>query len=97
MKTERPTAMICRHCEVDKEPINLVVYSKSRHEFQFMCGQDGHTIDDADPIHVDHVFEDDRSLIPLAYISTDFEAERGDKEGLWAIRFVSDEYLDTED
>jgi len=27
-----------------------------------MCGQDGHTIDDAELTHVDHVFEDDHLL-----------------------------------
>jgi hypothetical protein len=61
-----------------------------------MCGQDDHTVNDADPIHVNHVFEDDQSLVPLAFISTNFEAERGGEDGLWSIRFVSDEYLDAE-
>ena len=62
-----------------------------------MCGEDGHTVNDAGPIHVDHVFEDDHSLVPLAFIFTNFEAERGGEDGLWSIRFVSDVYLDADD
>ena len=72
------------------------MYSKERNEFQFMCGKDDHSIDNVDPIHVDHVFEDDPSLVPLAFIRTSFVAQRLAEANHWTIEFVSEEYLDQE-
>ena len=59
-------------------------------------GQDGHTVNDAGPIHVNHVFDGHHSQVPRAFISTNFEAERGGEDGLCSNRFVSVEYLDAE-
>lgn len=72
----------------------LVVYSKERHEFQIMCGADSHRINDVDPIHADHVFEDDPTLIPLAYVRTSFIAQRSEKGNSWRIEFVTEAELD---
>lgn len=97
MGIDRPTAMICTHCESGDSFVSLVVYSKARHEFQFMCGAEGHEIADAYPIHADHVFNDDPTLIPLAYIGTSFIAERSIRGNHWRIEFVAEAELSNDD
>lgn len=94
MELARPTALICTHCQTGESFVSLVVYSAERHEFQFMCGADGHGFNDADPIHADHVFNDDPTLVPLAYIRTSFIAERTKKGNAWHIEFVMETELD---
>jgi len=96
MELTRPTAMICTHCESGELLISLVVNSKVRHEFQFMCGTDGHDAKDAHPIHADHVFNDDPTLVPLAYIGMPFIAERSVRGQHWQIAFVTEDELSGE-
>jgi len=93
LELTRPTAMICSHCEQNERPIKLVVYSLARNEFQFMCGEADHTEENTDPIHVDHVFNDDHSLVPFAFIRRPFVAERANGKMKWLIEFLSEEDL----
>lgn len=80
-------ALICCHCEKRGRPILLVAFTADDGIYQFLCGEDGHDVDDADPIHQSHVVVDDPTIAPLLLIDKTFEAERDSVTSPWRINF----------
>ena len=85
-------SIICTHCEKRERPILLVDYSPKLKSYQFMCGESGHGVDDADPIHLHHVLEDDETIRELLTIERAFEAERASVNDPWRITFIEDDF-----
>ena len=83
-------SIICTHCEKRDRPILIVDYCSKRKSYQFMCGESGHTIDDADPIHAFHVLQDDETIKELMTIKRSFEAERISVNDPWRITFIDE-------
>ncbi|WP_284166172.1 hypothetical protein [Frigidibacter sp. SD6-1] len=83
-------ALICKHCEKRERPILFVAYTPSDGIYQFLCGEDGHEVDDADPIHIDHVAQDDPSVVELFKHDVLFEAERESEQHPWRLDFNPD-------
>ena len=87
---KNPMGLICTHCERGDKPILLVAYTASDGVFQFLCGEDGHGVDDADPIHLHHVVSDDPSVACLLGIERTFEAERASINHPWTMNYDPD-------
>jgi hypothetical protein len=83
-------ALICKHCEKGERPILYVAHTACDGVFQFLCGEDGHDVDDADPIHISHVIQDDPTVLKLLSIRESFEADRETKKSEWDINYNTD-------
>lgn len=80
---EHKAAIACSHV-LSGAPVLVFVHDEDG-DIQFMCGESGHSIDDAKVVGISHLLEHIRSMPDIPVVDPGHAAERSEPGAPWSV------------